>query len=133
MTKKQVKFRIDEELLAKFDKQHPNRAAALRALVRKSVARSDASELPSEELAKAYSVLVEFATEYDNGALRCVAGEVAPMIANRCNVEGGADAVRYRVFPELRRQGFLRPRAGFLWVKPRSVDPETFAEGEVTA
>lgn len=124
----QVRFEIERELLNQFDDRHENRSAAIRALIRRDVARHKSDELPRERLAEAYEVLLDQGIRYDNGAIRCVASDVAPIIANRCNIEGGKEAVKGQVFARLRRAGFIQPRCGYLWIKPRGVDPRAWSD-----
>lgn len=125
--KASVRFEIDESVLEEFDQIHENRSEGIRSLIRSEVAR-ERPELKSETLAKAYGVLLEQGDRYENGAIRCVAPKVAPIIANHCNVDGGIDAVKGRIYPGLRKAGYIKPRAGFLWVKPQAADPKEWGD-----
>lgn len=127
--KTNVRFQVDTELVEKFDEIHSNRSEALRSLMRRGVAKH-CGGLESETLSKAYGVLLAQGDRYDNGAIRVVAPDVAPIIANQCNVEGGTEAVKGRIFAELRREGYIIPRTGYIWVKPEAANPDTWGNHE---
>jgi hypothetical protein len=93
--------------------------------MRREVAKTG-NQLDDETLANAYKTLLIHGDRYDNGAIRVLAPKVAPIIANQCNVEGGVEAVKGRIYPQLRKAGFIKPRSGFIWVKPEVADPNTW-------
>jgi len=114
--------RAPESLLEQFDKEtEGTRSAAIRRLMIEEIEeQSNRQELNKTKLANAYEILLRNGHEYES-AIRCTAATVVPVIANKCNV--AKDEVRNRILRPLRSKGYIVPRAGYLWIKPRGIDP----------